>query len=132
MGAFFFFPHGRIQWHIFASYTRPCQTPLCLTAPLPSVTRQQQVMGYQWEDSTSTTISPPSTSNIMGHYSAAGIVFTAGLVQTYPITYYSINTFIYGMYKVLHLQIADIFKSTYLTLLSTSQKPSIVRGLKSY
>ena len=38
-----FFPRGGIQWHTFPSYTLPCQTPLCQTAPLlPSVTQQKK------------------------------------------------------------------------------------------
>ena len=42
-----FFLHGGIQFHTFASYTLPCQTPFCQTAPLlPSVPWQQNVMGY--------------------------------------------------------------------------------------
>ena len=39
------FPHGEIQWHTFASYALPCQTPLCQTTPmLPFVTQKQHVM----------------------------------------------------------------------------------------
>ena len=38
-----FFPRGGTWWHIFASSTLSCQTPLCQTAPLlPSVTQQQK------------------------------------------------------------------------------------------
>ena len=48
-----FFLHREIQWHTFASYTLPCQTPFCLPAPLlPSVTQQQNGMEYWWEEST--------------------------------------------------------------------------------
>ena len=58
------FWHGRIQWHIFASYALPCQMPFCQTAPLqPSVTQHQHAMKYWWEGSTSTTIPPTSSSD---------------------------------------------------------------------
>ena len=60
-----FFPHGEIQWHIFASYPLPYQMPLCQTAHLlPSITQKQNVMEYWWESSTSIAISPISTSDI--------------------------------------------------------------------
>ena len=67
--------HGGIQFHTFASSALPCQTPFCQSAPLlPSVTRQQHVMGYWWEGPTSTTaILPTSDSD--------GIAFGAALVQ---------------------------------------------------
>ena len=44
-----FVPRGGIQWHTFASYALPCQTPFCHAAPLlPSLTQQQHVMKY-WQ-----------------------------------------------------------------------------------
>ncbi len=56
-----FFPRGGVQFHSFASYMLPCQTPFCQTAPqLPSVTQQQNLTEYWWEGSTSTAISPTS------------------------------------------------------------------------
>ena len=63
------FPHGGIQFHPFASSALPCQTPFCQAAPLlPSTTRQQHVMGYRWEGSTSTAILPTSASGTMGQH----------------------------------------------------------------
>jgi len=51
----FFLCRG-IQWHTFASYVLPCQTPFCQTAPLlPSATWQRHVMKYWWEGSASTS-----------------------------------------------------------------------------
>ena len=48
-----------VQWHTFSSYTLPYQMPFCQSAPLlPSVTWQQNVMGYWWEGSTSTAVPP--------------------------------------------------------------------------
>ena len=68
-----FFPYAGTQWHTFASYTYPCQTLLCQTAPLlPSVTRQQHVMGYWWEGSISTAIPPTSTSDDVGQHHKTG------------------------------------------------------------
>jgi len=56
----FFFPHGGIQFHIFASYACPCQMPFCQCAPLlPSVTWQQNVMDY-WQESSTSTAMPPT------------------------------------------------------------------------
>jgi len=59
----------------------PCQMPLCQTAPLlPSVTQQQNVMGYWWEGSTSTTIPPTSTSGTVGqHNKIWGIAFIVNI-----------------------------------------------------
>jgi len=57
-----FFPYGGVQTQTFATYVFSCQTSLCQTAPLlPSVTQQQNVMGYWQEGSASTAISPPFT-----------------------------------------------------------------------
>ena len=58
MGAIYL--QGGIQWHTCASYTAPCQTPFCQTAPLlPSVTWQKNVMENLWKGSASTAV--PST-----------------------------------------------------------------------
>ena len=65
MGAFFF-PHGGIQWHIFASHVLSCQVPFCKTALLLlSVVQKQSVMEYWQENSASTAIPAISTSDIM-------------------------------------------------------------------
>jgi len=69
-----FFPHSGIQFHMFVSYTLPCQMPFRKTAPLLlSVTWQRDVMEYWWEGSTSTTILPTSTSDIMSQYNMSKI-----------------------------------------------------------
>ena len=58
------FPHGGIQFHTFIPHTLPRQAPLCQTAPLlPSVTWQQNVKEYWWEDSASAAIPPPFASD---------------------------------------------------------------------
>ena len=56
---------------------------LCRIAPLlPYVARQQNVMEYGWEGSTSTAISPTSASNFVGqHNKIRGIIFRAALVD---------------------------------------------------
>ena len=79
-----FFSHGVIKWHIFASYTLPCQTPLCQSAfLLPSVARQQDVMEYWWEGSISTARPLTSTSDTVGQYNKIrGITFGAVLLDT--------------------------------------------------
>jgi len=60
------FLHGGIQWHTFVPYALPCQMPFCQASPLlPSVTWQQNAMGYWWEGSASTAIPPTSTSDVM-------------------------------------------------------------------
>ena len=78
-----FLPHGRIQWYTIASYSLPCQTPFCQTAPLlPSVIQLQHVTGYWWEGSTSTAIPLASDYDFMGqHHKIGGIIFSAGLVD---------------------------------------------------
>ena len=55
----------------------------CQTAPLlPSVTRQQNVMGYRWEGSTSIATPPTSASDVVGqHHKIGGIPFGAALVH---------------------------------------------------
>ena len=51
------FPHERIQWHTCASYTLPCQTPFCQSAPpLQFLTQQQNSTEYWPEGSASTAI----------------------------------------------------------------------------
>ena len=54
----------------------------CQTAPLlPSVTRQQHVMEYWWEGSTSTAIPPVSTSDLMGqHGKIRGVIFGTAFI----------------------------------------------------
>ena len=77
------FPHEGIQRRTSASYALPYQMPFCQTASLlPSVTQQQNVMGYCWEGSTSTAVPPISTSEIVGqHNNIGGITFRAALVE---------------------------------------------------
>ena len=77
-----FFLHGGIQFHTFASYALPCQSPFCQTASLlPSITRQQLVMGYWWKSSSSTSTPPASTSDVVGwHNNIGGITSRAVLV----------------------------------------------------
>ena len=54
------------KWHTFASYTLPCPMPFCQTVYLPlSVTWQQNIMEYWWEDLTSTAIPPTSASDVV-------------------------------------------------------------------
>ena len=61
------FWHGGIQCHTPAPSTFPCQMLFCPTLPLlPSVTQQQNAMGYWREGSTSTAAPPTSASDIMG------------------------------------------------------------------
>ena len=72
-----FFPHGRVHFHLFASYALPRQTLLFHTAPLLlSVTWQQNVMEYWWEDSACTVMPPTGASDIVGQRNKiAGITF---------------------------------------------------------
>ena len=67
--------------------------PSCQTVPLlPSVTWQQNIMGYWWEGSTSGAISPESTSDIVGqHHKTGGIIFGAALL--YVIVHNAIKHF---------------------------------------
>ena len=57
--------------------------PLCQTVPLlPSVTRQQHVMEYWWEGSTSAAVPPTSASNVVGQpINTEGITFGAALIS---------------------------------------------------
>ena len=67
--------HGGIQQHTFASSTLPRQTPFCRTAPLlSSVTRQQNVMEYWQEVSTS------ASEVVVQHNKTGGITFGAALI----------------------------------------------------
>ena len=77
-----FFLHGGIQLLTFASYTLLSQMPFCRPALLlPSVTQQQNVLGYWQEGSTSAATPPTSTSDIMGqHNKTGGITFGAALI----------------------------------------------------
>ena len=65
----------------FASEELPCQTPFGQTAPLlSSVARQQNVMGYKWEGTTSPVIPPTSASDAVGqHNKIEGIHSRAAL-----------------------------------------------------
>jgi len=55
------FACGESPWCTFTSQALPCQTPFRQTAPLlPSVSQQQHIVEYWWEDSTSTAIPPVS------------------------------------------------------------------------
>ena len=60
----------------------PHQMPLCQTAPLLlSVSQQQHVMEYRWEDATSTATPPTSTTDIVDqHNKMGGSTFGAVLV----------------------------------------------------
>ena len=76
-----FLPRGGIQFyplcHIISHIRHHCQTvPL-----LPSVTQQQNAVGYWWKGSTSTATPPPSASNIMGqHHHIEDTTFGAALI----------------------------------------------------
>ena len=76
-----FFSH-RIQFHTFASSTLPCHVPLCQTVPLlPSVTQQQNVMEYFWEDSVPTAMPPTYASETVGqHNKIRDVTFGASLL----------------------------------------------------
>ena len=86
-----FFPHGGIQWYGFVSYSLPCQTPSCKTGPLlPTVTQQQNARDYWWEGSTSTTIPPTSTSDVMCQHNKIGcITFGASLIYVVKRTIFT-------------------------------------------
>ena len=73
-----FFLHG-ISSHTFAPYALPCQMPFYRTAPLlPSVTQQQNTMGYWWKGSTSTATSASDT--VSQHKKIGGVIFRAALM----------------------------------------------------
>jgi len=77
-----FFLHEGIQFQPFAPYTLPCQMPFCQSAPLlPSVTQQQNIMGYWWEGSTSAAIPPTAASDVGQHNEIGGITFGAAPVD---------------------------------------------------
>jgi len=70
-----FFLHERIQFHTFVSYALPCQLLFCQTAPLLlSVTWQQNVTEYCWDDSTSTAGPPMSASDVVGQHNKEGSI----------------------------------------------------------
>jgi len=71
----------------------PMSDPFCQTAPLlPSVTGQQNVMGYWWEGSDSTAVPPKSACNVVGQYNKMrGINFRAALVFNLFFCYVSIS-----------------------------------------
>ena len=84
-----FFPHEEIQCHTFASYTLPCQTRFCETAPLlPSVMQQQHVAEHWWEGSISTAVPPTSTSDTVGQHhkihKTGGIIFGEAIIHLIP------------------------------------------------
>mgnify|MGYP001857127567 CR=1 FL=1 len=70
------FLHGGIQFHIFVSFTLPCQTPFCQTAPLlSSVTQQQNVVECWWKGSASTAIPETPAFDAVGqHNKIEGII----------------------------------------------------------
>ena len=78
------FLHGEIQFHPFASFTVPCQTPFCQTASLlPSVAQQQSVMEYWWECLDASVLPTSSASDIVGqHNRKGGITFGATLAHS--------------------------------------------------
>lgn len=62
-----FFTRGWIHWYTFASYTLPCWTAICQSAPLLLfVTQQPNVMEYLQEGSTCTVILSASASETVG------------------------------------------------------------------
>ena len=78
-----FFLHESIQWHTFASYTLPCQSPLCQTAPLlPFATPLQNVTEYWQKGSASIAIPPTSTSDVASQHNKENINFSAALVHS--------------------------------------------------
>jgi len=81
------FLHGGIQFHSFASYALPLQTPFCQSATLlPSVTWQQNAMEYWLEGSTFTVTPPTSTSDVVGqHNNIGGTTFRAALMYLEPL-----------------------------------------------
>jgi len=81
VNGYHFFLHGGMQFHAFSTYALLCQMPFYCTSPLlPSVTQQQNVMGYWWKSSASTAIPPTPASDIAGQHSKmGGISFGAAL-----------------------------------------------------
>ena len=75
---------------MFASYTLPCQTPLCQSAPLlPSVTQQQHGMGYWLEDSNCIAMQLTFTSDVLGqHNTKGGVTFRADIMCLYKYVYF--------------------------------------------
>ena len=64
-------------------YTLRCHVPFCHIVPLlPSVMQQLNIMGYWWDDSTSTAIPPPSASDVLGqHSNIGGITFSTAFIK---------------------------------------------------
>ena len=100
--------HKGIQLHPFAPYSLPCQTPICQTAPLlPSVTQQQNVMGYWREGSTSAAIPQISTSDVMGQQKKiGGISVGAALIYSWKVRFCSYKNrktvyFLFGRNSVM-------------------------------
>ena len=75
-----FFPHKVIQFHTFSSYTLPCQMLFCQTAPLlPSVSQQQNVTEYWWDQ---TAIALTSISDtVVWCNKMGGITFEAAFIN---------------------------------------------------
>lgn len=74
------FPHGIIQFHTLASYALSCQMTFCHTDPrLPSVPQQQNVTDYWSEGSTSTTVGPTSTFDVVDQNNNTRVI-TFGVV----------------------------------------------------
>jgi len=66
MSLVLFFEHRGIHRRSFDSYWLQCQMLFCQTVPLLlSVTRQQHVMEYWWEDSTCAAVPQTSASDFM-------------------------------------------------------------------
>jgi len=84
------FLHEGIQFHTFASYALLCQMPLCQIVPLlPSVTRQQSGMGYWWEGSASTAISPTSSFDTVAQHNKIGGTTFRRALKKYTVMYIS-------------------------------------------
>ena len=105
-----FFLHGGI--HTFASFALLCQMPLYQTAPLlPSVTWQQNAMGYWQEGSTSTASTTTSTSDIMDqHHKMVGITFGAALINTTP-KHSALNFFLNQIYSKAECKLVQLLLS---------------------
>jgi len=90
--AAFFFPHGGINFHAFAVYALPCQTPFCQTAPLlPSAKEQQNLMKYCQEVLASTFILPISASDVIPTYDV-NIILQEALCLKHPHKIHNIIT----------------------------------------
>ena len=84
------FLYGGIQSHAFASYTLPCQMPVCQS--VPSVKWQENVMWYWQEGSTAIAIPATSASDMVGQQNKIeDITFRVVLV----IIIYIIKTYLH-------------------------------------